>query len=208
MRAVAIVGVEPGAHGLGAFGRACEGLPVGPFAQARLNEALRLAIGAGRVGSGALVLEPGGNDRLAEVAAAVGGAVVGHHALDGDAEAGKPSQGPLEERHRALFALVGEDFRVGQAGGIVDADVEEIPADAAAAAGSITGDAVSNAVDLAELLDVKVDQLAGAVALVADRLESEVERGESAEAAPAQDEADGRDGPAELTKRSRTTPNY
>ena len=93
--------------------------------------------------------------------AAVGGAVVGHHALDGDAEAGEPGEGALEEGHGAVLALVGQDLGVGQPGGIVDADMQELPAAAALLAGPVAGDAVADAVDPAELLDVDVDQLAG-----------------------------------------------
>ena len=69
----------------------------------------------------------------------------------------------------SLF-LVGQDLREGDARGIVDADVDELPADAAAScalAGAIAGDAMADALEAAELLDVDVDHLAGMLALVA-----------------------------------------
>ena len=49
------------------------------------------------------------------------------------------------------------------------ADMDELPADAAAVAlaGAVAGDAVADALEAAELLDVDVDQLAGLLALVA-----------------------------------------
>ena len=55
-------------------------------------------------------------------------------------------------------------------GGVVDADMDELPADAAAVAlaGAIAGDAMANAVEVAELFDVDMDHLAGCFALVAD----------------------------------------
>ena len=77
--------------------------------------------------------------------------------------------GGLEEGDGALLPLVGQDLREGDARGIVDADVDELPADAADAglAGAVAGDAVADALEAAELLDVDVDQLAGMLALVA-----------------------------------------
>ena len=116
-----------------------------------------------------LCLRPASVAGLAEGVAAIGRAVVGHDPLDGDAEAGEPGQRPLEEGHGALLALVGQDLGVGEARGVVDADVQEVPADAALLAAPVAGDAVADAVDPAELLDVEVDQLAGPLALVADR---------------------------------------
>ncbi len=78
-----------------------------------------------------------------------------------------------------------------------DADMEKVPADAAAAAGAVAGDAMAEAVDPAEPLDGEVDELARPVALVADRLGLGVVGGEAAAAAPAQDHAHGRDRAAE-----------
>ena len=124
----------------GPFGRAREGLQVGPFAQGGLDEPLRLAVGSGRVGPGALVLQAGGAAGGAEGVAAIGRAVVGHHPLDGDAEAGEPSDGPVEESHGTFLALVGQDLAVGEPGGVVDRDVQEVPADAARPAAAVAGD--------------------------------------------------------------------
>ena len=56
-------------------------------------------------------------------AGAVGRAVVGHHALHGDAVASDRTRWRGEEADRGGGFLVGEDFGVGQAGGIVDGDV-------------------------------------------------------------------------------------
>ena len=106
---------------------------------------------------------------VAEGLGAIAGAVVGHHARDGDAEAGVVGDGGLEEGDGALLLLVGQDLAEGDARGVVDADVDELPADAAALAlaGAIAGDAMADALEAAELLDVDVDQLAGMLALVA-----------------------------------------
>ena len=67
----------------------------------------------------------------------------------------------MQEGDGALLALVGQDLGEGDARGVVEADVDELPAGAAAPAGALAGDAVADPLEAAELLDVDVDQLAG-----------------------------------------------
>src|SRR5689334_19885756 len=84
--------------------------------------------------------------------------------------------GALEERDGGGRLLVGENFDVGQAGRVIDADVYEFPAGRGAAparaavgvlARAPAGDAMPDPGDHAELFDVDVDQLARPGALVA-----------------------------------------
>jgi hypothetical protein len=96
--------------------------------------------------------------------------------------------------------------------GVVDTDVDELPAEPFAAstpvalASAITGDAVSNAIDPAELLDIDMDQLAGMLALVAAGRLGRLERAQLAEAETSQDARDGGLGdmrlPCDLPTRS------
>jgi hypothetical protein len=97
----------------------------------------------------------------------------------------------LQEGDGALLALVGQDLDEGDARGVVEADVDELPADATALAGPLTGDAVADLLEAAELLDVEVDQLAGVGALVAPDRRGRRQVLEPAQPAPAQDAADG-----------------
>ena len=94
---------------------------------------------------------------IAEVEGPVARAIVGHDAGHGDAEAVVVGDGGLEERSGALFLLVGPDLREGEARGVVDRDMDELPADAAAVAlaGAVAGDAMANPVEAAELLDMR-----------------------------------------------------
>ena len=79
------------------------------------------------------------------------------------------------------------------AGGIVDADMDELPADAEMAidhARVSSGDAVSYGADPAELLDVEMDQFAGVLALItADGLR--LQGAQLVQSQPAQNTADG-----------------
>src|SRR5207302_8412134 len=113
----------------------------------------------------------------------VGAAVVGEDALDADAVAGEEGDRSLQESDRGRGLFVSEHFGVGEPAEVVDGDVDELPADRAAAAAAAVGsprpiaagnpaaDAFAGAaLDPAELFDVDVDELARAGALVAHRL--------------------------------------
>ncbi len=198
MSSVEVVAAQPSREGCSPLGRAGEDRRVGPLAQHRADEALRLAVGLGPVGPGALV-----RDRLAqrggEGVGAVARAVVGHQPLNRDPMRREEGDRALEEADRGLLPLVGQDLGVGEAGGVVDADVDAFVAGAAAAntvgVGPRLGakralapeDPVAGpAVDPAQLLDVDVDQLACPPLLIAaDRL-GRLEATELAQADPLQ----------------------
>ncbi len=72
-------------------------MSVGPFAQGGLDEAFGLSIGPWCVGFGADVLDAKGFAGIAPGEGPVAGAVVGHDAFDGDAEALVVLDGGLEE---------------------------------------------------------------------------------------------------------------
>src|SRR3970282_2060145 len=98
----------------------------------------------------------------------------------------------LEEGDGAPFLLVGHDLGEGDARGVVDADMDKFPADAAAVAlaGAIAGDAVAAPVEAAELLDVDVDHLAGRFALVANDRRGRLQILDPAQAQSPQNPAD------------------
>jgi len=148
-----------------------------------------------------------GDGRVESGAFGVGEGVVGHDPLDAHAEAGEPGGGTGEEAGAGRAALVGQELGVGEAGGVVDRDMQVFPADPARpVAAAVAGDAVAEAGDLAELLAVEVEQLAGGGALVADRRRRRLEGAEASEAEAAQHAADGRARPAERPGDARSAP--
>src|SRR4051812_41819699 len=177
-----VVSVQPDRRRGGAVVRGWVGLNVGPFAQGGLDEALGLAVRLGRIRLGPDVLETEIAAGLAEGLGAIAGAIVGHHTGNRDAEVRVVGDCGLEEGDR-------EDLREGYAGGVVDADVDELPPNAPALAltGSIAGDAMADAVEAAELLDIDVDQVAGMFALVAANRRGGFERLHAVEAEAAGD---------------------
>src|SRR3954471_21966692 len=187
-----VVSVQPDRQRGGAVVRGWVGLSVGPFAQGGLDKALGLAVCLGRIRLGPDVLEAeiaaGGPKRLGAIARAI----VGHHTGNRDAEVRVVGDRGLEEGDRALLLLVRADLREGDPGGVVDADVDELPPDAPALAltGSIAGDAMADAVEAAELFDIDVDQVAGMFALVAANRRGGFERLHAVEAEAPEDAAD------------------
>jgi hypothetical protein len=110
----------------------------------------------------------------------VGGAVVGEDPLDRDPVAGEEADRSAQEDEGGRRPLVAQDLGVGEAGGVVDADVDELPAGGSAASARSVGEprgvvlvcrepVPGAAGDPAEPLDVDVDELAGARALIAPR---------------------------------------
>lgn len=107
MGSMPIVAVQP----VGKLGRSLVGMligeRVGPLAQAGLDKSLGFAVGFGRVGLGSDVPETKSLAGPAEGEGFVAGTVVGHDALDLDAETCVVSDGRTEERCRAPLALIG-----------------------------------------------------------------------------------------------------
>jgi len=128
---------------------------------------------------------------LAEEARDVAGTIVGHDALDPDALALEPAQGTDQEAGDRLALFVRQDLDVGEPRGVVDRDVDEFPASPLALAAPIAGDAMADAAEADELLDVEVDELAGACAIVVPRRLAGLERRQPAQTKPAEMSGDG-----------------
>src|SRR5918999_5693461 len=173
-----VIGPQPAVKRGGAFGAGSVDRAVGPAAEHRADEPFCLSVGAWPVGPRAQVPQSqqpagGGVDRRD-----IAGAVVAHHALHGDPVAGVEPDRAAQEARGGHALLVREYLDVGQARGVVDADVHKLPAgDAAAlavAAGlllacALPGDAVSGAANASEFLDVDMDELARPRALITIR---------------------------------------
>src|SRR4051794_21771999 len=187
-----VVSVQPERQRGSAVVRGWVGLSVGPFAQGGLDKALSLAVCLGRIGLGPDVLEAEIAAGRAEGLGAIAGTIVGHHTGNRDAKVRVVGDRGLEEGDRALLFLVRKDLREGHPGGVVDADVDELPSDAPALAlpRSVAGDAMADPVEAAELFDIDVDQFAGMLALVAAHRRRGFKRLDAGEAEAPEDAAD------------------
>ena len=95
-----VVGVEPAVKGFGAFSVGGVELAVGPAAEHGADEALCFAVGLRASGSGAEVADAEGFAGEGVDGGAVGRAIVGEEALDGDAVAAVERDGASEEGDR------------------------------------------------------------------------------------------------------------
>src|SRR5271156_4097694 len=172
------------------------GLSVSPLAQTGLDEALGLAVGFRRVGLGADVFEAEPLAQPAEGEGPVAGAVVGHDALDLDSEAIVVGESGLEEAGGASLLLVGHDLGEGDAGVVVDGDMDELPAEPfapcppVALPSAVAGDAMTDSIDSTELFDVEVDHLARMFTLIPAHRLRRLQGRELVEPEPPQDAAD------------------
>jgi hypothetical protein len=166
VRAVAVVGMEPGAERSGTFARMLVGPGVGPFAQRGLNEALGLAVGARGIGSSEDVPQPLAAAQIGNEGRTVGGAIVSHDAGDRDPQSLEVLERTGEEGGRGVLLFVGQHLGVSHSRVVVDTDVSNFEARAGAAFLMGAGDARADAMEAAELLGVEVEQFAGGRLLV------------------------------------------
>src|SRR5262245_16772179 len=161
MAAVPIVVVQPAIQGGGALRRAMERRPVGPLAQQRTDETLGFAVRARGIGPCAAMRQAPRPAGGGEDARAIAGAIVGQHAVHPHAAPAKPGHGPAQKGGHARPVVVGQDFRVRHPRAIIDAHVDELPADAPRLAPPIAGDAMAHVPDAPQLLGIEMQQLAG-----------------------------------------------
>src|SRR4051812_13145264 len=201
--AAMVVVPEPAVKGRGALWTCAVDRAVGPAGEHGADEPFGLAVGLRSVRAGAQVANAHRAAGDGVDGADVGRAVVGDDSLDADAVARKELASATEKRDRRGRLLVAQDFGVGQARGVVDGDMHEVPTDGVAApAGGVGEGAVvvraaaedplaCTAVDASELLDVDVDELTRALALVALG-RHQAQAPELAHATPLEHRGDGR----------------
>jgi len=178
-----VVGKESSSMGTGVIRTG-----IGPLAGDGLDEALGLAVGLRAIGFGEEMCEAEFMAGGSEDFGAIGGAAIGEELLDGEAVSGVEAKGQVQSVEDALGAFVREETSEGEAGVIIDGDVETFDAGAWVAEGAITGGAHAGAMEAPELLDVEVEEFAGRGAFVAPRPRfGRIERGEPTEVMTAQD---------------------
>ena len=161
---------------------------VGPLAGDGLNETFGLAVGLGAIRFGEEMFEAelmaGGGEEFG----AIGGAAIGQDLLDFDTVSGVEADGLLQSVEHARSPFVWEQTSEGEAGVVVDGDVETFDAGSWVAEGAIAGGADAWAKEAAQLFDVEVEEVARGSAFVAQRRRfGRFERREAIEVMTAQD---------------------
>ena len=142
------------------------GASISPLAGDGLDEAFGFAIGLRPVGLGEEMLEAEFLAGSSEGFGTIGGAAIGEDLLDVDAVGGVEGEGLVEGVEDALSAFVREEASEGEAGVVVDGNVQAFDASAWVTGGTIAGGPDPWAREATELLDIEVEEFAGEVALV------------------------------------------
>ena len=168
------------------------GASISPLAGDGLDEAFGLSVGLRAIGLSEEMFDAELAAGGGEVAGAVGGAAIGENALDADAMSFEESDGLVESLEDAVDLLVWEEAGKGEAGVVVDGDVEAFDAGARIAEGAIAGGADAGPREAAQFLDVEMKEFARVSTLVTLwRRFGRLEGGEAMEAVAAHDPGDG-----------------
>jgi hypothetical protein len=192
MRAMEVIVVKVVGKEGSSVGTRVIGTSIGPLSSDGLDEAFGLAVGLRAIGFSEEVSEAEFMAGSSEEFGAISRAAIGEELLDGEAVSGVEAEGEVQSVENALGAFVREETSEGEAGVIIDGDVETFDAGAWVAEGAITGGAHAWAKKAPELLDVEVEEFAGGGAFVAPRRRfGRIERGEPIEVMTAQDAGEG-----------------
>ena len=151
-----VVAVEPRQEmslafvGVGIF------LSVGPLFADGLDKALGLAVGLWPIWPCVEVAHIVGEAGALKGLGSVATAVVGHEALGRHSELGVKGQGGLEEAQGTEVALARQDRRKGEAGVIVDDDMEVFPTGTSDVIAGVSSHAVADGLNPPKLLNIKM----------------------------------------------------
>jgi len=191
MRAVIVI-VEEEVRKIGsAMVAGLVGASVGPFASDGLDEPFGFTVCLRPVWASEAVFDAELATGGGEVFGTVGGAAIGQDALDLDVVKSVEVDGLVEGVEDAWDFLVWEDAGKGEAGMIIDSDVEAFDACAGVAHGAIARGANAWHREAAEFFDVQMEEFAWVVTFVADDGRARLQSRETVEAVPAEDPGDG-----------------
>jgi len=192
VRAVEIVVVEIEWEEGSALVRGVVRTRISPLTSEGLDEAFGFAVGLRAIGSGEEMLEAELVAGRGKEFGTIGRAAIGEDALDEDAVSCIEGDGLLEGGQDTGRFFIGKETGKGEAGMIINGDVEGLDAGAGITVGAIAGGADAGLVEAAKLFNIKMKELAWGSAFVADdRRLRRVERGEAVEAVTLEDTGKG-----------------
>ena len=164
---------------------------IGPFAESSLDEPFGFSIGAWGVRPGSFGFDAQVLAGIPEAMGLIAAAIVGKDATDADAEPCIPGDSGVEEVGRGSLFLVWVQSGEGDAGVVVDGDVQELSADASDGVAAMAGNAMGRLLDLDQALDVEVQQITRGPVFIADYRRLWLDVPYPVELETAQDAADG-----------------
>ena len=160
VRSMPVVLMDPRSQVAKAFRGVLVKTSIGPLANGSLNEAFGLAVGAWSVDASAGMSELDIGTGLGKQSGTETGSVVGHDAPDSNAEEGEVGRRLTEKAAGGSRFFIGEQSGEGDAGVVIDGDIQELPSGAASFILGIAGKAMAGLVNAGQFLDVDVQQIA------------------------------------------------
>ena len=128
---------------------------------------------------------------VAELVGAITAAVVGQQSAHADAVASEEVNGILEEGDGGVGLLIGQDLSEGQAGVVVDGDMQGLPSGMFVLAATATVGAPRDLLEAGHALDVEMQEIAGSGMFVAHDGRGRMQIAPATEPSAAQNAADG-----------------
>jgi hypothetical protein len=128
---------------------------------------------------------------VAELVGAITAAVVGEQGAHADAVASEEVQGIAQEGDGGVGLLIGQDLSEGQAGVVVDGDVQSFPSGMFVLAATASVSALRDLLEAGHALDVEMEQIAGSGMFVAHDGRGGMQIAPATEPSAAQNAADG-----------------
>jgi hypothetical protein len=147
--------VKPWQELIMALLRVSIGTGVSPFAKSGLDETFGFTVGARGVRTGEVVAQTEFKDGCAESAGAIAVTIVGEQAADGNAQGGVISDRSAQEGDSSSRSEGGQDLGKGNAGVVIDSDMNILPAAVQLAAAASIG-ANNHAREASQLLNIEV----------------------------------------------------
>src|SRR6266536_3540721 len=191
MGSVEVVVGGPGLEVLVAFVGVLPVFGVGPFAQGGLDKSFSFAVGSRCVGPGSVVFDIEAVAGGAELVGAVRASVVGEQSPHADSVAGVEVEGVAEKADGGFGLLVGQHLSKGEAGVVVDGDVQGLEAGVLMQASAAAIGAQQNLLITGKALDIEVQQIAWEGVFVSLHGGCRVQIAPSAEASALQNAAHG-----------------
>src|SRR5688500_18536606 len=159
MRSFIIVEAQPSRQVTSARCAAAIKPTVGPLSKHRLDEPLGLAVGARRIGTGAVMAQRRLHACAPEAVGAIAGAVVCEQRADRNSLQFEPAASTFHKGRAARPLFIGQDLGVSDLGVVVNRDVNKLPAGSIALPEAASRDSMAGTVEAGELLRVEVQKL-------------------------------------------------
>ena len=190
MRAVPVVVVKPRKKLVVALLGVLIGPGISPFAESSLDESFGFTVGARGIRAGEVMTQAEFNHGGMKSVGAIAVTIIGEQAADGNAQTGIIGDRSAQEGDSGSCREVGQDLGEGNAGVVIDSDMNVLPSAVMFASAATIGTR-NNAGEAAQLLNIEVEQIAGSSMLIANQRHGRLQIAHAVQTQPAENATDG-----------------